>query len=345
MKLKEGFLALTVAAALATPAAFAQQEQAQEKIEANKPGDQIDEKVGEGPTPGHTSLDPVVKEDETPALPQASADSDAQEARRGVDRDLDIEREQRDTAGLRDDTTPMTSQDRAAVGAGQAGGQQEQFRDREQQDRMSMQQDRQARDQQQAQQGQQDQGRRVAWGPQGDVPPPVDGETIRNVQQALKDQGQNIKVDGIWGRSTHQALRDFQRSQNIDGNGQLNAETFAALNLMDRQRSAGAESSAAAGGGAGGGAGGTDTGVATGTTAGGDTSTAGGTLDDDAGSDTTAGTAPTTGGDAGSGTAGGTGGGTDDETIGSPSPGGTVTESPTGGGLGGPSGGGASGSN
>lgn len=66
---------------------------------------------------------------------------------------------------------------------------------------------------------------------QSEVPPPVDAETVRNIQQALSDQGHQVKVDGIWGPKTHEALMEFQREQNLTASGQLDGETFAALHL------------------------------------------------------------------------------------------------------------------
>lgn len=56
-------------------------------------------------------------------------------------------------------------------------------------------------------------------------------QRVRNIQQALNDQGSNIGVDGIWGPNTRRALRDFQRSNGLDVTGQLDRETVAALNL------------------------------------------------------------------------------------------------------------------
>lgn len=73
---------------------------------------------------------------------------------------------------------------------------------------------------------------------QSDVPPPIDQNTIRSVQQALNDQGQQLQVDGIWGEKTHQALMQFQRDKELPASGQLDAETFAALDLEDQQQTA-----------------------------------------------------------------------------------------------------------
>ena len=57
---------------------------------------------------------------------------------------------------------------------------------------------------------------------------------VRNVQQALQDKGIEIgPVDGIWGPRTSAGVREFQQSQNLDGTGQLNAPTLAALGISD----------------------------------------------------------------------------------------------------------------
>lgn len=68
---------------------------------------------------------------------------------------------------------------------------------------------------------------------QTDVPPPIDSETVRHIQQALSDQGHKVSVDGIWGDKTHDALRAFQNEQHLDATGQLDGETFAALGLVE----------------------------------------------------------------------------------------------------------------
>jgi hypothetical protein len=147
MELKEGLLALTVAAALGAPAAFAQQGQTEEK-----PGD-------------------------------VTADSQLQQQA--------------------DASTSLGQQQASA-------GQQDSFSSRSEQ-------------------------------AMSDVPPPVDRETVRSIQQALSEQGQDVRADGIWGAKTHQALMQFQRDNNLDASGQINAGTMAALDLMDQQQTAGAE--------------------------------------------------------------------------------------------------------
>lgn len=79
---------------------------------------------------------------------------------------------------------------------------------------------------------------------QSDVPPPVDSETVRHVQQALSDQGHKVNVDGIWGDRTHEALKEYQSDKHLNASGQLDGETFAALGLTEgAQQTASASSS------------------------------------------------------------------------------------------------------
>jgi peptidoglycan hydrolase-like protein with peptidoglycan-binding domain len=60
---------------------------------------------------------------------------------------------------------------------------------------------------------------------------------VRHIQQALDTKGFSTRrADGRWGPETEAALRKFQQQQNIQGDGQLNHETLAALgvNLSNR---------------------------------------------------------------------------------------------------------------
>ena len=57
-------------------------------------------------------------------------------------------------------------------------------------------------------------------------------QTIRNVQQALVDQGYQVgPVDGRMGPKTRDALRDFQQKQGMKANGRLDQQTLAALGV------------------------------------------------------------------------------------------------------------------
>jgi hypothetical protein len=89
-------------------------------------------------------------------------------------------------------------------------------------------------------------GNQPAGGEQA-LPPPVDEQLVRNVQDALRDKGIDAgAVDGIWGLRTHSALRQFQQKQGLEATGQLNAQTLAALGIGEGTASAG-ESAAPAG--------------------------------------------------------------------------------------------------
>jgi hypothetical protein len=55
---------------------------------------------------------------------------------------------------------------------------------------------------------------------------------VRQVQRALQKSGFKAgRADGIWGRNSRMALKDFQRSKGIQGNGQLNKKTLSDLGV------------------------------------------------------------------------------------------------------------------
>lgn len=54
---------------------------------------------------------------------------------------------------------------------------------------------------------------------------------IREAQQALKDKGYQVTVDGQMGPETKQALEKFQQQQNLSGNGELDSKTLSALGV------------------------------------------------------------------------------------------------------------------
>ncbi len=57
-------------------------------------------------------------------------------------------------------------------------------------------------------------------------------DAVTRIQQALQKEGHDIQVDGIWGPSTQQALRDFQEQQGqTQATGQPNQETLQALDV------------------------------------------------------------------------------------------------------------------
>ena len=57
-------------------------------------------------------------------------------------------------------------------------------------------------------------------------------EDVKSVQEALMGKGHNPgPIDGVMGRQTQQALREFQRAQNIQQSGQLDSNTANALGV------------------------------------------------------------------------------------------------------------------
>ncbi len=64
---------------------------------------------------------------------------------------------------------------------------------------------------------------------------PIASSLIEEMQQALKDQGQDVQVDGMWGQETASALRQFQQEQNLEASGQIDMATIEALNLQEQQ--------------------------------------------------------------------------------------------------------------
>jgi peptidoglycan hydrolase-like protein with peptidoglycan-binding domain len=58
-----------------------------------------------------------------------------------------------------------------------------------------------------------------------------DSQTVRQVQQQLKDQGHDIAVDGQMGPQTQAALKEFQKKQGLEASGELDAGTMSALGV------------------------------------------------------------------------------------------------------------------
>ena len=58
-------------------------------------------------------------------------------------------------------------------------------------------------------------------------------EDVKSVQEALKGKGHNPgPIDGVMGPQTQQALKEFQRAQNIQQTGQLDSSTASALGVQ-----------------------------------------------------------------------------------------------------------------
>jgi peptidoglycan hydrolase-like protein with peptidoglycan-binding domain len=57
-------------------------------------------------------------------------------------------------------------------------------------------------------------------------------EQVRAAQQALKDKGlYDAEVDGVMGPKTREAIREFQKKENLKETGRLDAETLAKLGV------------------------------------------------------------------------------------------------------------------
>lgn len=57
-------------------------------------------------------------------------------------------------------------------------------------------------------------------------------DQVKEVQQALKDKGQQIsKTDGTWGPESDDALKQFQQSEGIEVTGSVNEQTLSALGI------------------------------------------------------------------------------------------------------------------
>ncbi len=60
----------------------------------------------------------------------------------------------------------------------------------------------------------------------------LSSETVREIQQALNDQGFDPgQIDGIWGQNTASALQDYQRSAGLEPTGQPNTNTLQQLGV------------------------------------------------------------------------------------------------------------------
>ncbi len=68
--------------------------------------------------------------------------------------------------------------------------------------------------------------------PRGSLSP----STIRQAQRDLNRRGYSAgNVDGVWGRETRQALRNFQRTEGLTTTGRLDEQTLSALHVNSRR--------------------------------------------------------------------------------------------------------------
>ena len=57
-------------------------------------------------------------------------------------------------------------------------------------------------------------------------------EQVRSVQQALQGKGMHPgPVDGVMGPKTEQAVRDFQKKENLPQTGRIDAQTLQKLGV------------------------------------------------------------------------------------------------------------------
>lgn len=61
----------------------------------------------------------------------------------------------------------------------------------------------------------------------------MSSDLVRDVQRGLATRGYDVgQQDGVFGASTEQALRKFQRDQRMNASGQVDAQTLAALGVV-----------------------------------------------------------------------------------------------------------------
>jgi hypothetical protein len=54
---------------------------------------------------------------------------------------------------------------------------------------------------------------------------------IKTVQSNLKQAGYNVSVDGVWGKHTRAALKEYQKSKNLTVSGKMDADTRASMGM------------------------------------------------------------------------------------------------------------------
>jgi peptidoglycan hydrolase-like protein with peptidoglycan-binding domain len=54
---------------------------------------------------------------------------------------------------------------------------------------------------------------------------------VEAIQTALKNNGEDVAPDGVWGPKTVTALRDFQKKQGLKATGHMDRATALKLNL------------------------------------------------------------------------------------------------------------------
>lgn len=67
--------------------------------------------------------------------------------------------------------------------------------------------------------------------PEGSKAATKSPEEMQKIQSALNQKGERVKVDGIWGPQTAEAVRDFQKKNGLRPSGQLDNETLQKLDV------------------------------------------------------------------------------------------------------------------
>ncbi len=62
--------------------------------------------------------------------------------------------------------------------------------------------------------------------------PDITATDVEEAQQALKDKGYSLNVDGVAGAKTASAIRQFQEDNDLDVTGVLDTETLAMLDVQ-----------------------------------------------------------------------------------------------------------------
>jgi hypothetical protein len=57
---------------------------------------------------------------------------------------------------------------------------------------------------------------------------------VKTVQSNLKEAGYNVSVDGVWGKNTRAALKEYQKSKNLNITGKMDADTRASLGMDNK---------------------------------------------------------------------------------------------------------------
>ena len=72
-----------------------------------------------------------------------------------------------------------------------------------------------------------------------------EGTAVEQLQSTLNEHGASLSVDGKFGKLTHGAVKDFQRSQDLQVDGIVGPKTQAALSGSDAPASTGGTSAPA----------------------------------------------------------------------------------------------------